>query len=170
LIDVDIIADRLRESRKMAILAIDPGNVKSAYVVYSDGMPKHFGKIDNGDMLEVIQKYKHSTECLAIEMVACYGMKVGATIFETAYWTGVFAQAYGLNRTTKVYRKDVKMHLCSSMRAKDGNIRQAIIDKYPPSGGGKTPQIGVKANPGPLYGISADVWAALGVAITYCND
>ena len=154
----------------MAILAIDPGNVKSAYVMYEDEKPMCFGKFDNDMMLDIITYHRAYTSHLAIEMVACYGMKVGATIFETAYWTGVFAQAYGLNRTTKVYRKDVKMHLCSSMRAKDGNIRQAIIDKYPPSGGGKTPQIGVKANPGPLYGISADVWAALGVAITYCND
>ena len=67
----------------------------------------------------------------------------------------------------QVYRKDVKMHLCGSMRAKDTNIRQAIIDRYPASGGGKCPQIGTKKEPGPLYGVSKDIWSALAVAITY---
>ena len=70
-------------------------------------------------------------------------------------------------RCFKVYRSEVKMKLCHSMRAKDGNIRQAIIDRYPATGGGAIPQIGTKNQPGPLYGISKDLWSALAVAITY---
>ena len=69
----------------------------------------------------------------------------------------------------KIYRMDVKMYLCNNTRAKDGNIRQAIIDRYPANGGGKTPQIGTKKHPGPLYGVSKDVWSALAVAI-YCAE
>ena len=59
------------------------------------------------------------------------------------------------------------MYLCNSMRAKDSNIRQAILDRYPTTGGGKCPQVGTKKEPGPLYGVSKDVWAAIGVGLTY---
>lgn len=159
------------------ILAIDPGNEKSAWVIYEGGDIQAFGMDKNEDILP---KFTLAFECggfsgaehLAIEMIASYGMAVGQTVFETCVWIGRFIEAwsfaYGRYRTwTKVYRKDVKMHLCHSMRAKDGNIRQAIIDRYPPTGVGKCPQIGTKKYPGPLYGVSKDVWAALGVAITY---
>jgi len=55
----------------------------------------------------------------------------------------------------------VKLHLCGSARAKDTNIRQALIDRY-----GGSAAIGKKAAPGPLYGVSKDVWSALAVAVT----
>ena len=61
------------------------------------------------------------------------------------------------------------MHLCNSVRAKDSNVRQALLDRFPATGGGKTPQIGTKSKPGPLYGFSKDMWAALGVALTFAN-
>ena len=48
------------------------------------------------------------------------------------------------------------------MRAKDSNIRQALLDLY---GGDKRKAIGIKAEPGPLYGIKSHMWAALGVAV-----
>jgi hypothetical protein len=60
----------------------------------------------------------------------------------------------------------VKSYLCGSQQAKDANIRQALINLYPPTGGGKVPQIGVQGNEGPLYGIKSHMWAALGVAAT----
>ena len=57
-----------------------------------------------------------------------------------------------------VYRKDVKLHLCGSPRAKDPNIRQALLDKLGP--------VGTKRQPGPCYGVKSHAWAALGVAVT----
>ena len=51
---------------------------------------------------------------------------------------------------------------CNSAAAKDTNIRQALIDHY---GGSKAEAIGVKAKPGPLYGIKADEWSALAIAL-----
>ena len=57
-----------------------------------------------------------------------------------------------------VYRQDVKQFLCHSARAKDGNIRQAIIDRLGPPG--------VKSAPGVTYGISKHLWSALAVALT----
>lgn len=153
------------------IIAIDPGNEKSAFVIYKDGDIATFGILDNHRMLENIayRSYPYYCERLAIEMVASYGMPVGKTVFETCLWIGRFIQKWGCDDAcTKIYRKiDVCMHLCHSTRAKDSNIRQAILDKYPGTGGGKTPQVGTKSKPGPLYGIKADIWSALAIAITY---
>ncbi len=154
------------------ILAIDPGATQSAYVVYDEGTIVRCGILENHKMLAEIDQMC-IIDHLAIEMIASYGMAVGKDVFETCLWIGRFIQAWEDDLYTKVYRKDVKMHLCQSMRAKDSNIRQAIIDRYEPTGGGKTPQIGTKKEPGPLYGVSKDIWAALGVAITFeetCKD
>lgn len=155
----------------MIILAIDPGSAQSAYVAYDTigGEIVQSGIYENEDMLSIIKSIYNNI--LAIEMVASYGMPVGKTVFETCLWVGRFIESHQqMWRDTpykKYYRKtDICMHLCHSTRAKDSNIRQAIIDRYPATGGGKTPQIGIQKKPGPLYGVSKDVWAALAVAIT----
>jgi len=146
------------------ILAIDPGSEQSAYVVLVGDKPVEFAIVSNETMVHILPQF--DAGALAIEMVACYGMAVGRTVFETCVWIGRFIERWN-KKHALIYRKDVKMCLCNSMRAKDSNIRQAIIDRYPATGGGKTPQIGTKARPGPLYGVSKDIWAALAVAITH---
>ena len=161
----------------MRILAIDPGSEKSAYVVYEDGKILEHDIVTNKILLlrmdghwltDDSDGYAIAPEEMAIEMVASYGMPVGKSVFETCVWIGRIIEHWHPRPATKVYRKtDICMHLCHSTRAKDSNIRQAIIDLYPATGGGKCPQIGIKSKPGPLYGVSEDVWAALGVAITF---
>jgi hypothetical protein len=100
-------------------------------------------------------------------MIASYGMAVGREVFETCVWIGRFTQAWHAPAAVElVYRQDVKLHLCGNPRARDANIRQALLDLFPRAGGGKTPQIGTKAKPGPLYGVSSHAWPALAVAIT----
>ncbi len=158
----------------MIILAIDPGSEKSAWVAYDSEkkIPINFGIEENtiiSECLSTPRKYCEQfgiADFFAIEMIASYGMPVGKSVFETCVWIGRFIHAWGSKGYKKIYRIDVKMHLCKNTRAKDSNIRQAIIDRYQASGGGKTPQIGTKAQPGPLYGVSKDVWSALAVAIT----
>ncbi len=145
-------------------LAIDPGNEESAFVLYRDGRPFDYGIAENGAMFDVLRRTRMHVDHLAIEMIASYGMPVGREVFETCVWIGRFVQAWGDSHSF-VYRKDVKLHLCGQARAKDGNVRQALIDRY----GGKEKAIGKKATPGPLYGVSADVWQALAVAVTYAD-
>lgn len=152
----------------MRILAIDPGNEQSAYVLYGSGRLIEFGKLDNVALLNRVCGASEgfdsltSARVLAIEMIASYGMPVGREVFETCVWIGRLVQAWG-GPHTFVYRRDIKLHLCGNARAKDGNVRQALIDLF----GGKDKAIGKKATPGPLYGVSADVWSALAVAVTY---
>ena len=89
-------------------------------------------------------------------------MAVGKDVFETCLWIGRFIQCAGADRVRLVYRKDVKLHICNHPRAKDANIRAAIIDRY----GGKAEAVGTKKSPGPLYAVKSHAWAALAVAIT----
>jgi len=152
------------------ILAIDPGNTESAYVLYDEKTrkPVRFGKVENSEILYMMPSFSIDADKLVIEMIACYGMPVGKSVFETCVWIGRFVQAWRKD-FEYMYRRTVKMHLCNSVKAKDSNVRQAVIDRYEPTGGGKTPQIGTKSKPGILYGMSKDVWAAMGVALTYAN-
>ena len=74
-------------------------------------------------------------------MVASYGMPVGKEVFDTCVWIGIYVQqAHELGKSTEfIYRKDEKMNICHSMKAKDSNIRQALIDRFG--------QVGTKKNP-----------------------
>lgn len=143
------------------ILAVDPGTTQTAWVYLVEGIPLSHGKWPNEDVITKLKASPLGDELLAMEMIASYGMAVGAEVFETCVWIGRFLQAYDGPRV-RVFRREVKLHLCSSPRANDASIRQAIIDRF----GGKEKAVGNKANPGPLYGIKADEWAALAVGLT----
>jgi hypothetical protein len=151
------------------VLAIDPGPEQSAYVTFDAGRILHRAKVDNQDLYGRLLFHEWGnltpSTVLVIEQVAAMGMAVGAEVFETVFWSGKFAaawQSFG-GRYERMKRHEVKMFWCNSTRAKDGNIRQAIIDRY----GGKEKAIGKKATPGPLYGVSKDVWQALALAICW---
>ena len=142
----------------MAILAIDPGTTRSAYVVLNArGFPVQFGTVENEEVFEVVGMCPAR---VVVEMVASYGMPVGREVFETVYWIGRFCQAAGNHE--RMYRGQVKSHLCRSQKANDAAIRQALLDRFGP---GKEKAIGLKKSPGPLYGIRGDEWAALAVAV-----
>ena len=160
------------------ILAIDPGNIESGYVVVGHNGKEitcviEKGKVDNecifGAIFQHCAFYETDIETeLAVEMIASYGMAVGKSVFDTCVWIGRFVECavrYGYTNIEYIYRKDEKTTLCNSMKAKDANIRQALIDRYAPNtpNGGK----GTKKNPGFFYGFKADIWSAMAVAVTY---
>lgn len=157
-----ISAERLFPQRQRAmtseasILAVDPGTLESGWVILSGRRVLYSGVSSNLDTLARVAAWPHA---LAVEMIASYGMPVGREVFETCVWIGRFVQAYRNSALAQmVYRKDVKMHLCGTPRAKDPHIRQALIDMIGPQG--------VKKAPGPTYGVKSHAWAALGVAVT----
>jgi hypothetical protein len=145
-----------------AILAIDPGNVQSAYCLFSIFLkePIAFGTLSNEDMIHYLNDDDHN---LVIEKVACMGMPVGETTFETVFWSGKFARTaeQQSNKVDRIARETVKLHLCGTKRAKDSNVIQALKDRF----GGK----GTKKKQGVLYGIKKDEWQALAVAVTYAE-
>lgn len=148
------------------LLAIDPGNELSAYVIWNGYEIVDKGKVPNKTMLSVLVSFalNHPDGECVIEQIAHYGtgMPAGRTVFDTCIWIGRYVQTWAdMHRDQEprlLERRKVKVHLCGSARAKDGNVRQALIDRYG--------EPGKKSAPGMLYGVSADVWQALGLAVT----
>lgn len=165
------------------IFAIDPGNTESGYVITDmDLKPIRFGKIANEKLLTVIQdEINHAARngqrfYFAIEMIASYGMPVGAEVFDTCVWIGRFLERiYAWNRfdiikqaprmPEYIYRRDEKLTICDSPRANDATIRKALADRFAP--GETNYGKGTKKSPGWFYGFKADIWQAYAVAVTF---
>ena len=193
------------ENDKLPILAIDPGNIESAYVllIYDEREPfnwriDQFAKVENYKLINLIKSLQYGENKIeqVIEMIKSYGMTVGDTTFETCVAIGRFIQAQediNLGEHHLIGRKQACIHLCGKTTAKDKNIRQGIIDIYrdatgldDPIGGKRCKSCagkgwkgrnhndcsfcngtGYSIPKGPLYGISADVWSALAIGLTW---
>ncbi len=163
------------------ILAIDPGNIESGVVLIEESnfKPLIAEKIDNEQLLYKIcsGEYENfyreeSINHVAIEMIASYGMAVGQSVFETCIFIGRLKETiYFTNQLSTppnlkyIYRKDEKINLCNSMKAKDSNIIQALIDRFAPNTSNKGK--GTKKEPGWFYGFKKDIWQAYAVGVTY---
>ena len=149
----------------MTVLAIDPGNTESAYCcVDSETLePGFFGKVPNEQLLGYVMAFSYDK--LVIERISSYGMAVGKDVFETCEWIGRFTQAALPAQAEYIYRKEEKLHICQDSKARDANIRRALIDRFAKHDfqNGK----GTKKDPDWFYGFKADVWAAYSVAITF---
>jgi hypothetical protein len=146
------------------ILAIDPGPAESAFVAWSGGKIVQMGKIANAEFF-ASHIQMEGVKCVAIECITGYGMQVGQEVFETCRWEGKFEMHYGLElgktRVHRIRRRDVKSWLCENPTAKDRDVTAALLDKVGPKG--------TKSNPGPTFGVSGDIWAALAIAL-YAQD
>jgi hypothetical protein len=140
------------------VLAIDPGQTQSGWVLLEGREVVQSGVDDNHELLVWVKHGQHA-DMLAIEMIASMGMTVGQSVFETVRWIGRFQQAWRYPESVRfVKRVEVKHFLCGTHQAKDTNVRQALLDLVGPQG--------VKAKPGPTYGVKSHAWQALGVAVT----
>jgi hypothetical protein len=159
------------------ILAIDPGSVLSAWMVIDQGLPFRdhagdaFGKIPNPElqgMLRACRGRVAGASVVVIEWTAPRGMPASAELFETMWWAGRFAEACYPLEADRLARASIKRHLCGTTASNDTNVRAALIDRFG-GAGGKDAAIGLKAAPGPLYGVKADIWAALAVAVSWLD-
>jgi hypothetical protein len=154
----------------MVILAIDPDPRGGTWVEL-----RHDATIvyhERNSPIDEIASIIPDADRVIVEDVQSYGMPVGRSIFSTVKNIG-HMRAVALQHRVKfddsIARPAVKARLCGSVRAKDGNVRQAVIDLYPSTGGGKVPEIGTKSKPGPLYSIAADEWAALALGVVWLS-
>ncbi len=156
-------------------IAVDPGPTDSAFVVWTGKRITKLGKITNGQLraqLAVMGRRQGVPEQpghLAIEYTKSYLLPNKSTgrpffpeqILETALESGRFIQAWD-GPFHLVDRRTVKLHLIGRASCGDPEVRAALVD-----------QIGVKGtrkNPGPTFGCSGDIWAALAVAKTYADQ
>ena len=146
----------------MKVLGLDPGPEQTAFVWFDGSRVGLNGIVSNEEMLALLAQTQTHGANIWCEDIASYGMAVGASVFGTCIWIGRYWQRCADHASfNRVFRRDVKLHLCNSPRAKDGNVRVALIDRIGPQG--------TKRQPGPTYGIKSHVWAALAVAV-YGHD
>ena len=155
----------------MKVFAIDPGNTESAFCLIDAASlkPIQFDKMGNFEVLEMLHdcgEYDRP-DVVVIERVASYGMAVGKEVFQTCEWIGRFTEAATARgvRVEYIFRKDEKLHICRDSRAKDANIRRALIDRFARHDlkNGR----GTKKDPDWFYGFRSDIWAAYAVAVTW---
>ena len=154
----------------MQLLAIDPGNIDSAYCLM-DGRANVLdkGKVSNDALLQYIWTNHAKIDHLAVEMIASYGMAVGAEVFDTCTMIGQIERTADMKSIprSRVFRIEEKLCICHNSRANDSNIRRALIDKYAKHDLQRG--TGTKANPDHFYGFRKDIWAAFAVGVTWLD-
>jgi hypothetical protein len=149
------------------VLAIDPGNIDSAFSWIEDDTRKPLWseKLPNDTVARFLRANAAKIDRVVIEMIASYGMAVGQEVFDTCVWIGRFeqiARELGIP-VERIVRKRVKMHHCHSNAAKDGNIIQALVDRF--AYGKPNRGKGTKAEPGWFHGFKDDIWQAYALAV-----
>lgn len=145
----------------MIIYGLDPGSKKSALVgIDADTLEIEMKMLEDNEIvkqeLSDISSYEIPV-VLAIEFIQSYGMVVGQSTFMTCLWVGRFIETWGENHKCYLYaRPTIKSIVAGMARAKDSNIRQALILR-----------LGDWKKGGPLEGIKKDMWSALAVAIAH---
>ena len=154
----------------MLLLAVDPGPTVSGWVLFDLDTKSVLESGSASPTHEVVSMCEMGTspegrefDVVACEMIACYGMSVGKEVFETCLQIGRMCHAREMQASgvQLITRMQVKSNLCHSAKAKDANVRQALIDRFG--------EVGTKKTPGPLFGVSSHAWAALGVAAYYLD-
>ncbi len=177
----------------MTLLAIDAGRDQSAWVVLDGLAIKRFGIDDNRVLCEhILPSVLIGVPHMAIERMEARGMPTANDELRTCEVIGRIMQAWEPKPWTGIYRREVKMAMCGYARARDSNIRQALIDRWgghdKAVGGRKCPECkgkgwrgrgrpqceeccgsGWKHPPGELHGIKADLWQALACGLTHID-
>lgn len=148
---------------EFCVFGIDPGPEKSGWILWDALRHRTVccGHDENSDLLQIMSQWYDSRCHFACEKVVSYGMPVGADVFDTCYWIGRFWQLVSRRDFHLIPNAVVRQYLCRSHKAKDANVRAALIERYGP--------VGTKSNPGPFYGVAGHIWSAAGVAVTYAE-
>jgi len=144
--------NELTSAPKGILLAIDPGNIDSAWMLFdlAECAFLDFGICFNNELLELMKWRLFSY--LAIEMIGNMGGCPGDDVFETAMWVGRFIQSSASMPHTRLYRKEVVNHICGDPNAGDKEVRAELIKRY----GSQLTK-----------GIKYDCWSALAIATTF---
>lgn len=169
------------------ILAIDPGSIESAWLILADGRPERFAREPNERLRDRLRWYLDEpatlpefrtqsdeglvADVVVIETIQPRGERLYSQVVEMLQWAGRFAEAAYPTPVHFLSREAIKRYLCPPNpevkrrgAAKDGDVWASLVERF---GGGPDVAVGVKASPGPLYGIHSDVRAALAVGVAY---
>lgn len=155
------------------IFAIDPGPEKSAYVEYhpnwiSTPLISWSDQVDNLKLLRFLAVVVRD-RIGVIEVIQSYRLRVGKDVFETCEWVGDFRNEWrqrGKGELGRLTKPEVSYHLCNRRNAVKADLRGALYQRF--GDGSRRSAMGVKKEPGPLYGLTGDhVWDALALAVTW---
>ena len=137
----------------MLVIGIDPGTKESGYISWDGKNIIAKGIADNASLLNDIRA-RAIEGIIVIEGIQYFGKPSGSDVFKTCYFIGRIMEAAGIpiekQEQHLVYRKNIKLFLCGTVRAKDKDIRQALIDR-----------LGKEIT----KGVFSHVWSALALAI-----
>ena len=172
----------------MHILAIDPGSEHSGVAYYNadDHVVVWADDLPNNILSALICSwndglYADLSTVMAIEQLENQGQFVGRTTFDTGEWIGRFRQAWemGGRESYRISRRDVKTVMCggntytdpdsgAQKTVNDTIVSRAVRNRFSATGGGKRPEVGTKAAPGPLYGVKGShQYSAIAIALTW---
>lgn len=154
----------------MRLLAIDPGTHQSAYCLMDEEYRIiDAAKVVNDDLIRYIYAHAPEIDHIAVEMIACYHMPVGAEVFETCVMIGKIervAEHMEISHS-RVYRSEEKGCIAGDSKAGDKEIRAGLIRRFAEHDlkRGK----GTKKDPDYFYGFADDMWAAFAVGVVYLD-
>tara|TARA_R100001510_G_scaffold55168_1_gene58725 strand:+ start:43 stop:561 length:519 start_codon:yes stop_codon:yes gene_type:complete len=149
-------------------IGLDPGTTKTGWVVFNpkDETVLHAGHDPNEFVMNLLEcggpKDKIIMECFAAQ-----GMPLGESSIETVRWEGRFIER-ARTEVCRISRREIKILICNSARAKDANIRQALVDMFAYGYGNHG--YGTKAEPSPLRclkGSGSHGFSALAVCVAH---
>jgi hypothetical protein len=144
----------------MNILAIDPGNVISGYVIISAESKAKFKILEHGSIanLELLNKINVSSKFIdvaLIEMIQSYNQPVGNTVFDTCRWVGKYELMLEQARIKKalIPRPSIIAHHLGAIAQKsaDSKIRQRLLKDFKED----------------CKGVTSHAWQALALAVMY---
>lgn len=164
------------------ILGIDPGSENSAYCeiersVAGEPQPEwgvrlgQKGKVPNATLRNMIKDGAICSDVLALEIISnSFGSGIGRSVTLTAEWVGRYLATWEdwVGTEIRTYsRSEIKLHFVGKITANDSMIRLALTDRFALG----TPNYGKgsKKAPGFFYGVSADIWQSIAVAVV-CMD
>lgn len=149
-----------------AILAIDPGTTRSAWVILDGATIRHSRIDENGEMLELVRAATtgaafHTPYDVVIEDIEPRQQPLGREVADTLRWIGRFMEAARPLPVHLVTRRAVTAHhVDGGTRDADKRIRAALIDRY---------GVGSERKGGPLEGIVKDLWSALAIGLYWAD-
>ena len=149
-------------------IGLDPGTTKTGWVVFD---PKeeavlHAGHDPNDFIMDLLDTCGPGDKVF-MECFAAQGMPLGESSIETVRWEGRFIER-ARTEVCRISRREIKVLICNSSRAKDANIRQALVDLY--AYGHPNHGYGTVKEPSPLRclkGTSSHGFSALAVVTAW---
>ena len=124
------------------LIAIDPGPERSGYVDILSAAFVHAEWLDNDVLADRLSFSDISERPLVQEGFLSYGLPIGKTTMKSLWWAGVFAQAWGRDRSHELNQSEIRQTLFadSGLRRQDQpkNLYPTILELY----GGKEKAVG----------------------------